>query len=208
MKLYNALFKSHMMYCISCWGGVSCNKLQRIFYVQKRCIRLLFGKDFSYDHSGYYETCARARTYEEHMAKKNYCLEHTKPLFVEHKILNIQNLYVLHAFMDLFKIIKNHTPISIFNLITESLRGIKLLLSLPKIHLSTSKQNFVFKSSFLWNSLIGNLLNSWVWLASHTNRANLKIERGRDWRAPGKGYTYGLSFPMGRDNRRLTVRKY
>ena len=53
MKLYNALFKSHMTYCISCWGGISSNKLQKIFYIQKRCIRLLFGKEFSFDHAGF-----------------------------------------------------------------------------------------------------------------------------------------------------------
>ena len=45
-KLYESLFKSHMNYCISCWGEVSESKLQTIFAVQKRCIRLLFGKKF------------------------------------------------------------------------------------------------------------------------------------------------------------------
>ena len=30
-KLYDALFKSHMNYCISSWGGVSESKLQSIF---------------------------------------------------------------------------------------------------------------------------------------------------------------------------------
>ena len=56
-KLYDALFKSHMNYCISSWGGVSESKLQSIFTIQKRCIRLLFGKKFLFDHAGYYETC-------------------------------------------------------------------------------------------------------------------------------------------------------
>ena len=112
MKIYNALFKSHLSYCISCWGGISSYKLQTIFAIQKRCIRLLFGKEFSFDHAGYYETCARVRTYEEHMAPKNYCLEHTKPIFNEHNILTLHNLYTFHTFIDLFKIIKCHTPIS------------------------------------------------------------------------------------------------
>ena len=80
-KLYESLFKSHMNYCISCWGGVSESKLQTIFAVQKRCIRLLFGKKFSFDHAGYYETCARVRSYKKQMSPKNYCLEHTKPIF-------------------------------------------------------------------------------------------------------------------------------
>ena len=158
-KLYNALFKSHMTYCISCWGGISSNKLQKVFYIQKRCIRLLFGKEYSFDHAGFYETCARTRTYEENMTPKNYCLEHTKPLFNEYKILNVQNLYALHTFVELFKITKYHTPISIFNLFTPSPRDTNFLFCPPKVHLSTSRANFVFRATLLWNSFIGTLLN-------------------------------------------------
>ena len=39
-KIYDALFKSHMSYCISSLGGVSDYKLQSIFAIQKRCVRL------------------------------------------------------------------------------------------------------------------------------------------------------------------------
>ena len=162
MKIYNALFKSHLSYCISCWGGISSYKLQTIFAIQKRCIMLLFGKEFSFDHAGYYETCARARTYKEHMAPKNYCLEHTKPIFNEHKILTLHNLYILHTFIDLFKIIKCHTPISLFNLFRPGQRDTNFRLFLPKINLDISKVNFVFSSSLMWNSLISKVLNTSV----------------------------------------------
>ena len=64
------------------------------------------------------------------MAEKNYYLEHTKPLFNEYKILNIQNLYALHTFMELLKIVKYYIPTSIFNLLTESPRDTNFLLSL------------------------------------------------------------------------------
>ena len=40
------------------------------------------------------------------MASKNYCLEHTKPLFTEQKIMNLENLHMYHIFMELFKILK------------------------------------------------------------------------------------------------------
>ena len=43
IKIYNALFLSHITYCITCWGGVSNYKLQKLFSLQKRCIRILFG---------------------------------------------------------------------------------------------------------------------------------------------------------------------
>ena len=42
-KLYDSLFKSHLSYCISSWGGVSPYRLSKLFSIQKRCVRLLFG---------------------------------------------------------------------------------------------------------------------------------------------------------------------
>ena len=52
------------------------SKLQRIFNLQKRCVRLLFGEVYSFEHPEYYSTCARAKTFTEHMAQKDYALEH------------------------------------------------------------------------------------------------------------------------------------
>ena len=61
--------------------------------------------------------------------------------------------------MELFKVMKYHVPISIFNMLQFSNRDTNYLLSLPKIHLSKSKTNFTFKASLLWNSLVGAVLN-------------------------------------------------
>ena len=116
MKIYNALFQSHLTYCISCWGGISSYKVQKLFAIQKRCIRLLFGKELSFDHSEYYETCARVRSYGEHMAEKNFCLEHTKPLFNQHNLLTLHNLYVLHTVLYLFKIINENNELFLKNI--------------------------------------------------------------------------------------------
>ena len=38
MEIYDALVKSHLSYCISCWGAIPGSKLQGIFAIQKRCI--------------------------------------------------------------------------------------------------------------------------------------------------------------------------
>ena len=151
LKIYNALFMSHLTYCISCWGGVPVSKLQKIFAIQKRCVRIPFGKEFSFDHPEFYETCARCRTFEENMAPKNYCLEHTKPIFNEHNILSLNNLHIFHTFMELFKIIKFRTPVSLFELFEVSSRS--QLMILPRVNLDVSKQNFVFKSASIWNKL-------------------------------------------------------
>jgi len=158
MKIYDALFKSHLSYCISCWGGVSSYKLQSLFAIQKRCVRLLFGKEYSFDHAGYYETCARVRTYEENKSPKNYCLEHTKPLFNDHSLLNLHNLYVYQTFVGLFKVMKVRVPVSVCTMFNESVRDSNFRVCLPKLYLNISQYNYVFRSSTLWNSLIGEIL--------------------------------------------------
>ena len=45
--------------------------------------RLLFGKTFSFDHQEFHLTCARS--YNEHVALKEYTLEHTKPIYLMNK---------------------------------------------------------------------------------------------------------------------------
>ena len=132
--------------------------MQGIFAIQKRCIRLLFGSEYSFDHSGYYETCARIRTYNEHKAKKNYCLEHTKPLFNKQKILSLFNLYIYHTFLNTFKVLKTRIPLSLYILFTPGCRDANFLLLLPRVNLDISKNNFVFSASTIWNSLIGDML--------------------------------------------------
>ena len=43
-QLYHALFESHMVYGISVWGSQSHTALNKLFTLQKKCIRMLFGK--------------------------------------------------------------------------------------------------------------------------------------------------------------------
>ena len=94
---------------------------------------MLFGKEVSYDRPEFYFTCARIRTYNQHMEHKSYCLEHTKPLFNEHKILNLENLYFYHMFMEIFKILKYSIPCSLKQLFNLCPRNQKFLLMTPKI---------------------------------------------------------------------------
>ena len=137
---------------------VSHHMAQCLFSSQKRCIRLLFGKSLSYDHASYYETCARVRTYSEHMADKNYELEHTKPIFNTEGILTLHHLYVHRTFVELFKVQKHRLPISIYELFDMSYRSNNFSLNLPKLKLDTSRHNFLYNSSLIWNELIGKIL--------------------------------------------------
>lgn len=152
--IYHTLFQSNLSYCISAWGGIPTQKLDRIFNVQKRCIRLFFGEKLSFDHHEYYQTCARVRTYEEHMKEKDFTLEHTKPLFAEHELLTLRNIYNLHTVVELFKILKYRRPSSLSNMYTFSSHINSNLLRIPSIKLDLSKRNFVFYSTNLWNSFV------------------------------------------------------
>ena len=59
LSLYHTLFESHLVYRISVWSGIGNAKLEKIFIVQKRCIRMLFG-----DYNRFLDkfmTCATVR---------------------------------------------------------------------------------------------------------------------------------------------------
>ena len=68
------------------------------------------------------------------MASKNYCLEHTWPLFTEQKIMDLENLHMYHIFKFCPK--------------NEKLRLIAWL------RLDISQQNFLYTSTKIWNDLI------------------------------------------------------
>ena len=53
---------------------------------------------------------------------------------------------------------KSRVPVSVYNMFNESVRDSNFLVCLPKLYLNVSQYNFVFRSSTLWNSLIGNIL--------------------------------------------------
>ena len=144
LKIYNSLFKSHISYCISFWGGISQNRLKSLFSIQKRCVRLLFGKELSFDHAEYYQTCARTRTYTQHNTEKNFQLEHTKPLFNEMNLLSLHHLYIYHTFIDTFKLLKYRIPMSLCVLLKNSPRNTNMLLLVPLIRLDLAT-NFFFR---------------------------------------------------------------
>ena len=92
------------------------------------------------------------------MEPKNYELEHTKPLFSKHNLLSVHNLHKVRLFMETFKIIKKHIPISIFSLFTINSCSNKFLLIPPKHNLDISKNNYVNKACVVWNAYITKLL--------------------------------------------------
>ena len=155
-KIYQALFVSHITYVISCWGGIYPSKLQKLFSIQKRCLRIIFGETLSFDHSEYYLSCARTKTYDEYVALKDFKLEHTKPLFNKNSLLTLQNLYIARTLVELFKILKLQSPISIYNSLKFCPRTEHFKLLCPKFMLGISRNNYL-SSILMWNSCINKL---------------------------------------------------
>ena len=78
------------------WGGVSDSKLNIIFPIQKHCVRVLFGDRESYLDK--FKTCARVRQVDKgKLGAEFHSREHTKPLFKEHILLTVKNLF--HYFL-------------------------------------------------------------------------------------------------------------
>ena len=83
-SLYFTLFESHLSYGITVWGGVSNNKLEPLFKLQKKCMIILFGDKEAYLNK--FKTCARTRPVDNQiLGQEFYSREHTKPLFSSQK---------------------------------------------------------------------------------------------------------------------------
>ena len=71
--------------------------------------------------------------------------ESTKPIFKQHDLLTVYNLYRLRCIVELFKIMKYRLPIAIYSLFTRSKRKDSLIITPAPSH------NFTYKASWLWN---------------------------------------------------------
>ena len=93
-------------------------------------------------------TCARARSFGEQILGATFFeKEHTKPLFKEQQLLTVHNLYVYHCTLEVFKILKLRTPISLYSCMNISKRKATLLLT------PDPSQFFCYRSAKLWNKL-------------------------------------------------------
>ena len=148
-----------LIWAIVLAAGVVSRITPKLFSIQKRCVRLLFGSKPSLDRAEYYETCARARPYSEHIAKRSFASENTKPIFNTEKIMSIHNLYTQHISTELFKILKLHQPISLSSLFQKISRTCSQTMRVPLHKLDISKHNFVVKGTTIWNSLVDKIFD-------------------------------------------------
>ena len=182
-SLYFTLFESHLSYGITVWGGVSNNKLEPLFKLQKKCMRILFGDKEAYLNK--FKTCARSRPLDNQILGQEFYSrehpEHTKPLFNQHGIMNVRNLHIYHCSNEILKILKFRTPYSLFELFELSKRnGKETRLLTPN-----PSKNFLYVGSLIWNA-VRDLMKLYEFSQNSGSakcvlkREILKIQKGGD----------------------------
>ena len=147
--IYFTLFESHLLYGVSVWGGIPQYKMDKIFRLQKKCLRILFGNLEQFLDK--FNTCARARPFgAQILSSQFYMREHTKPIFNANKILTVNNLYRYTSACELMKILKFGYPQTLANSFILSLRNDRNLIILPML----KNSQFHYKASVIWNDLI------------------------------------------------------
>lgn len=147
-SLYYSLFESHLSYCITVFGSANKTHMEKLFRVQKHCIRILFGDLEAYLDK--FKTSARSRPRDKQILGSDfYCKEHTKPIFYERKILSCMNIYNYQMCLETLKILKFRLPSSIYSLFTLSPRNNgSYLIIRPE------SDAFIMKCSKIWNTVI------------------------------------------------------
>ena len=141
-SLYHTLFESHLIYGISVWGGVSHDKLEKLFVIQKKCIRILFGDLKKYNDK--FCTCARTRPFDNQILGNDfYIKESSKLLFNQQKLLTVHNLYTYFTALEILKILKLRVPMSLFSFFKVSNRNSTLIIT------PSPTNCFVYKSALL-----------------------------------------------------------
>ena len=161
LKIYKALFESHLTYGITVWGvALKDQPDDKLFIIQKHCIRVLFGDLDAYLAKT--STCARTRPYgKQKLGNLYYQKEHTKPIFNRLQLLSVQSLFKYFSISELYKIIKFRSPYSLYEQINISKRETSFTIILP-----TKTESFLYKASKLWNDIYKKIFDLKVGLCT------------------------------------------
>ena len=144
-SLYYALFESHMNYCLTIYGAANKIHTERLFRVQKHCVRVLFGNREEYLDK--FNTCARVREFgKQILGSEFYSKESSKPIFKSLNILTLPNIYNYQTCLEVLKILKFRRPVSLYETYKLSQRNNSTLLILPP-----NTNHFTYISSRMWN---------------------------------------------------------
>ena len=147
-SLYFALFESHVSYCITVFGNANKQHYEKLFTVQKHCIRILFGDYKAYLNK--FKTCARTRAIgEQKLGHDFYIREHTKPLFHKEEIMCFNNLYNYHLCLETLKILQSRQPSCLYECFNISTRNSEnYLLTRP------GQSAYLQQCNKIWNHLV------------------------------------------------------
>ena len=130
-SVYNALVNSHLSYGISVWGNAASEtKLQKLFVLQKKCLRNLFN----------------IKKIDKHTKG------HTKRIFNENGILTIHNLCNYFTLTCIANLRLTETPSYLFNLL--QIDHAKQRIYVPILSTNHYQHNFLFHGPKLWNLLL------------------------------------------------------
>ena len=170
LNIYNALFESHLAYGISVWGvSIKDQSNDKLFIVQKQCIRILFGDFDAYLNKQ--STCARVRPFKQQkLGTKYYEKEHTKPIFSRLKILTVQGLFKYHCIAEIFKVVQSRTPYPLYEAIAMSQRDTSNVIILP-----VKSNSFFYVAAQLWNSVHKRIVSE-KGMSTSVNLVKLKVK--------------------------------
>ena len=147
-SLYFALFESHMNYCLTVYGSANKTHTEKLFRVQKHCVRILFGNREEYLDK--FNTCARVREFSKQiLGSEFYSRESSKPIFQSLNILTLPNIYNYQTCLEALKILKFHRPTSLYETYKLSQRNNSTLLILPP-----KTNHLTYISSRMWNTAV------------------------------------------------------
>ena len=131
-QLYFAFVHSHLNYCNIAWGSTHRTKLERLYRYQKHAIRILNYKDR---------------------------FTHTKPLFLDMKILNIFDMNIFQTLCTMFKCKMKVAPEIFHKTFTLKPENKYTMRSKGKLFQPCKKTNltsfcFSYRGPHMWNKII------------------------------------------------------
>ena len=138
--IYMSLVYSYLNYCNLIWGAAEYGTIEPLFKLQKKAIRII---------------------------TNSYYLEHTLPLFKNHKLLNVYQVYVLNCILFIYKCMK-------CNLFLEFKRKIKVNSDIHDHHTRRKelRVNIKARLNICKNSCLHFGINKWNLLSSRLKSLN------------------------------------
>ena len=139
LMLYSSLILPYLNYGILVWGNTHQTLLDRLLLLQKKSLRIIYN---------------------------SVILSHTDPLFVDSRLLKINDLYLFHLGQFMYKYNSNTLP-RIFDAMFPQNRSFHHYptrrsneFHLPFFRTLLAKKTFMYDGPRFWNSLSEDIINS------------------------------------------------